>query len=114
MDRGRHHADELEAQPDPGRHRRTRRRRRPPRMNTFDRIVITGGGGMLAHALQRSLRARGLSGVAPPRAACDVSSAADVKLLFREHQPTLLLNCAAYTKVDLCEKESEQAIAVNA
>jgi dTDP-4-dehydrorhamnose reductase len=33
--------------------------------------------------------------------------------MFTEHRPTLLINCAAHTKVDLCEDEREKADAIN-
>jgi dTDP-4-dehydrorhamnose reductase len=84
-----------------------------PTMNTPERILITGGGGMLAHALLRALHARGRSAVAVGRAACDVTREADVRALFATHRPTLLLNCAAHTKVDQCEKEEDLASAIN-
>ncbi|HZL37935.1 MAG TPA: dTDP-4-dehydrorhamnose reductase [Tepidisphaeraceae bacterium] len=82
-------------------------------MNPFSSIVITGGHGMLAHAFVRNLAARGHNAVALDRAAADITREADVARIFREHRPTLLLNCAAYTKVDLCEQQQELANAVN-
>jgi dTDP-4-dehydrorhamnose reductase len=81
--------------------------------NTFDRIVITGGGGMLAQALVRSLRARGNHVVTLNRAACNVANESDVYRAFMELKPTLLINCAAYTKVDQAEQEPDLAEAVN-
>ena len=33
--------------------------------------------------------------------------------VFAENRPTLVLNCAAHTKVDLCEQEMEKADAIN-
>src|SRR5687768_9216534 len=81
--------------------------------NTFNRIVITGGGGMLAQALVRSIRARGVHVVALNRAACNVASESDVYRMFMELRPTLLLNCAAYTKVDQAEQEADVAESVN-
>jgi dTDP-4-dehydrorhamnose reductase len=82
-------------------------------MNRYERVVITGGGGMLAHALLRSLACRGHRGVAVDRAICDISSEADVARMFRESRPTLLINCAAHTKVDLCEEQEDRANVVN-
>jgi dTDP-4-dehydrorhamnose reductase len=79
----------------------------------YDRVVITGGGGMLAQALARSIRARGVHVVALNRAACDVANESDVYRTFMELKPTLLLNCAAYTKVDQAEQEPDVAEAVN-
>jgi dTDP-4-dehydrorhamnose reductase len=81
-------------------------------MNQFDSIVITGANGMLAHALTDALHARQLKPVLLPHAACDLASEADVSKIF-EHRPTLLLNCAAHTKVDQCEQEPELANRIN-
>lgn len=82
-------------------------------MNVYDSIVITGGRGMLARAVQDALAARDLRAVALDRSAVDVTSEADVRRLFADHKPTLLINCAAHTKVDLCEDEQEKANAIN-
>lgn len=68
---------------------------------------------MLAHALIRNLVARGHSALAVDRANCDVTRDTDVHRLFEQHKPTLLFNCAAHTKVDLCEDEQEKADAIN-
>ena len=81
-------------------------------MNLYDSIVITGANGMLGHALTDALHARGLKPVLLPRAECDLAKEDDVRRIF-EHRPTLLLNCAAHTKVDLCEQEPELANRIN-
>jgi dTDP-4-dehydrorhamnose reductase len=82
-------------------------------MNTYQSILITGGSGMLAHALVRNLVARRHSAIAVDRGTCDVTRDQDVARLFQQHRPTLLFNCAAHTKVDLCEDEAEKANAIN-
>jgi dTDP-4-dehydrorhamnose reductase len=82
-------------------------------MNVFDSVVITGGGGMLARALIDALATRDCKAIALNRAAVDITQQADVEKLFAEHRPTLLINCAAHTKVDLCEDEREKADAIN-
>lgn len=79
----------------------------------YERVVITGGGGMLAQALVRSLRARGYHVMALDHAACDIANESDAHRTFLELKPTLLINCAAYTKVDLAEQEPDRADAVN-
>lgn len=81
-------------------------------MSLWDQIVITGGGGMLGHALAETLRTRGLSPIALSRAECDVANDGDLTKLF-DRKPTLLLNCAAHTKVDVCEQEPAKAEAIN-
>jgi len=82
-------------------------------MDLYHSIVITGGGGMLALALKNVLEARERGYVALDRKSLDVTSEASLKAAFAEHKPTLLLNCAAHTKVDLCEDERDKADAIN-
>jgi dTDP-4-dehydrorhamnose reductase len=82
-------------------------------MSIHDRIVITGGGGMLAHALVDVLISRGHRATSLTRAECDIADAQSVRQVFEKHRPTLLLNCAAHTKVDLCEQEPQKADAIN-
>ena len=77
------------------------------------RTLITGGGGMLAQALARSLRKRGTEPVLLNRAALDVSRADGVRRAFDEHRPSVVFNCAAHTKVDLCEEQEDLANAIN-
>jgi dTDP-4-dehydrorhamnose reductase len=84
----------------------------------YESILITGGGGMLAHAFatlqERGLQERGQSPFIAARADCDVSDRESVAATFERVRPTLLINCAAYTKVDLAEKETEAAHRANA
>jgi dTDP-4-dehydrorhamnose reductase len=68
---------------------------------------------MLAHALARTAHARGYKTTLLTRAQCDVAKPEQVDRVLREHHPEVLLNCAAFTKVDACETESESADAVN-
>jgi dTDP-4-dehydrorhamnose reductase len=82
-------------------------------MSLYDSIVITGGGGMLGHALHDLLAARGRQPVALARQQLDVADFSAIDGMFAEYKPTLVLNCAAHTKVDLCEQEKERADAVN-
>ena len=82
-------------------------------MDTYRSILITGGRGMLAQALMESARAKGLSPVAIGRDECDITDCDSVARLFEKHRPTLLLNCAAHTGVDLCEDEPQKANVIN-
>jgi dTDP-4-dehydrorhamnose reductase len=82
-------------------------------MGLYDSIVITGGGGMLAHAFKRALTERGLRFNAVPRKEWDITDPPQIGAMFEDYRPSLVLNCAAYTKVDLCERETDQCEAVN-
>jgi len=82
-------------------------------MDHYRSIVITGGKGMLAHALADQLRQRGLPFAAVDVDVADITKPADVARLFADKHPTLLINCAAYTAVDLCEAQREKANSIN-
>jgi dTDP-4-dehydrorhamnose reductase len=82
-------------------------------MAFHDSILIPGGRGMLAQALQRELNLRGHSYAAPDRAELDVTDDASVARAFKLHRPTAVLNCSAYTKVDLAEEHEAEAHRVN-
>src|SRR2546423_631983 len=94
-------------------HWRQSRNPRPVLMTIYDSILITGGHGMLARALLRSLTARSKSPTLASRAQLDITDEKGVGSLFSNLRPTLLLNCAAYTKVDKAEEEPDRAAAVN-
>jgi dTDP-4-dehydrorhamnose reductase len=78
-------------------------------------VLITGGGGMLARDLRAALAERGneFQVVAPTRAQLDVTNAEHVRGVMASYRPTIVFNCAAFTKVDLCETDP-RAQAVNA
>ena len=77
------------------------------------RVAITGAGGMLGKDLT-PLLAKSHEVLALHHAACDITEEAAVLRVIREWQPNLVVNCAAFTDVDSCEREPEQAFAVNA
>jgi dTDP-4-dehydrorhamnose reductase len=79
----------------------------------FDRILLAGSRGMLAHAVRRSLARRGRSCVGLDQADCDITDPASVSAAFEKHRPTLVLNCAAYTAVDRAELEEPRATQIN-
>jgi dTDP-4-dehydrorhamnose reductase len=82
-------------------------------MSVYDSILVTGAGGMLGRAMTQLLRGRGANVVALRHADLDIGDAGAVAAAFEMHRPTLVLNCAAYTKVDLCEKETELCHRIN-
>lgn len=75
--------------------------------------LITGAGGMLGTDVRDELAARGEDFVALSRTDLDVTDAAAVEAAVVTHAPSVILNCAAYTKVDLAEVEEEAASAIN-
>jgi len=77
-------------------------------------FLITGGDGQLGSALQRTLAARGETSVAFTHATLDVGDAAALDRAFSRCRPRVVVNCAALTKVDACEREPALAERVNA
>lgn len=74
------------------------------------RYLITGASGMLGRDLQQVLEGREVTAFG--RADLDVTDAAAVAAAVRGHD--VVLNCAAYTKVDDAESHEGEAYAVNA
>jgi dTDP-4-dehydrorhamnose reductase len=77
------------------------------------RVLITGGGGQLASDLE-ALLPGGAEVLAPSRTRLDVTDDAAVAAVFEDFQPTTVFNCAAFHNVEVCEREEDQAFAVNA
>jgi dTDP-4-dehydrorhamnose reductase len=75
--------------------------------------LITGGGGQLAQALQMSAPA-GRAVRALSHAELDIADAAAVQQVMRTLQPQLVINAAAFTRVDEAEVRPEAAERVNA
>jgi dTDP-4-dehydrorhamnose reductase len=82
-------------------------------MNPQNSILITGGGGMLGHALADIFAARGQAAIALNRDQLDIADLPSLQKAFSTYHPTLIFNCAAHTKVDQCEQEADRADAVN-
>lgn len=76
-------------------------------------IFITGGNGQVGFELQRQFAVLGTL-LAPTRQELDLTDAKAVDAYLAQHQPSLILNAAAYTAVDKAESEPEQARRLNA
>jgi dTDP-4-dehydrorhamnose reductase len=75
------------------------------------KILITGVNGQVGHALMRELTEHELIGLT--RHDCDLTKPDQIKHVIDQHQPELIINPAAYTKVDQAEDESELAFKIN-
>ncbi|HYK00171.1 MAG TPA: dTDP-4-dehydrorhamnose reductase [Thermoanaerobaculia bacterium] len=75
--------------------------------------LITGAGGMLGTDLRDELTSRGEEVVALTRSDLDVTDSRATLAAVREHVPSVIVNCAAYTKVDQAESEESAAKAIN-
>lgn len=75
--------------------------------------LITGAGGMLGTDLRDELTGRAESVVALTRCELDVTDSRAVNAAVAQHAPDVIVNCAAYTKVDQAESEESVANAIN-
>jgi dTDP-4-dehydrorhamnose reductase len=76
-------------------------------------VLITGGGGQLASDLTEQLRER-CQVFAPGRAELDITDQRALGEAFERVQPALVLNCAAFHNVEVCEREEDRSFEVNA
>ena len=81
------------------------------------KLWITGSLGLVGTALQKRCANESIEYVATSRAEADISSLQHIKKFL--HSPagkdvTHIVNCAAYTNVDLAEKEPDMAHRINA
>jgi dTDP-4-dehydrorhamnose reductase len=74
------------------------------------RALITGGGGQLASDLQELL---GDDATSFSHAELDITDTAALDRAFAEVSPDVVLNCAAFHNLDVCEAEPDSAWAVN-
>lgn len=80
-------------------------------MNLMKNILITGSQGQLASELQRLAHQQPL--IALSHQQLDITDLSAVQQACETYQPEVIINTAAYTKVDLAEQNGEQAYAVN-
>jgi len=76
------------------------------------RALVAGAGGQLGRELVRALGDRMV--FAPTRVELDVSDGAAVRAAVERHRPDVVLNAAAYNRVDQAESEPSLALAANA
>lgn len=77
------------------------------------RVLITGAGGQLGRALQRSVPVN-VQCIALGRAELDVIDTGAIAQALDTHAPHAVINAAAYTAVDKAEADAEAATRLNA
>jgi dTDP-4-dehydrorhamnose reductase len=75
------------------------------------RILLIGGTGQLGGDLVRNNTNHDL--IVPGRETLDVVYPEQVRVALALHRPELVINCAAFHNVPLCEQEPEKAFRVN-
>ena len=83
----------------------------PDSWNMSDRIVITGAGGLVGRTLAAAAHHRGHAVLTLTSAECDITDPLAVERHVDAND--VVVNCAAYTKVDEAERDEARASAVN-
>jgi dTDP-4-dehydrorhamnose reductase len=78
------------------------------------RVLITGAGGQLGKEFVKVLSSKGIDFVALERKDLDITNFERVYKTLKEINPSIVINCSAYTQVDLAETEILQAFSTNA
>lgn len=83
-----------------------------PTTNMNHRVLLFGASGQIGWELHRRFRSLGDVSTAP-RSVTDATRSEELNSLFSSVEPTVVLNAAAYTAVDLAEQEQDTAMSLN-
>jgi dTDP-4-dehydrorhamnose reductase len=75
--------------------------------------LITGAGGLLGRCMTQALLASNWQVTALNHQQLDIANEEDARRIIDEARPLVVINCAATTDVDRCEREPDWAYAVN-
>ncbi|MDH5638641.1 MAG: NAD(P)-dependent oxidoreductase, partial [Nitrospinota bacterium] len=80
------------------------------------KVLVSGAGGMLGRAVSSIFHTAlpGVSLTLTSKNVFDITSVRSVSTVLLSVKPDILVNCAAYTKVDKAEQEKEIALMANA
>lgn len=76
------------------------------------KVLLTGANGQLGSELQATCPAH-IRLIATGYSSLDVTQNAQIQAALDEHQPSIIINAAAYTAVDKAETDAQRAYAVN-
>lgn len=77
------------------------------------KLLVLGGNGQLGRELARRVEDYGFSSTSLDLPQLDITDQAQVEAHLEQLAPDVVINCAAYTKVDLAEREPDLAARVN-
>lgn len=77
------------------------------------RALVLGGTGMLGTAVAAEWRQRGVAVLALSRLQADLGDRSRLLYWVEAFRPELIVNCAAFTKVDACEEQRDHALEIN-
>lgn len=77
------------------------------------KILVTGGGGQLGREWSDRLNTQKISFRSFNSSELDITNKGKVHEILDNYKPDVIVNCAAYTKVDQAEDEPGRALAIN-
>jgi dTDP-4-dehydrorhamnose reductase len=77
-------------------------------------VLLLGATGLLGSDVAAAMRGRGWLVRTPTRDELDLADPRSIEAYFLSESPAWIVNCAAYTNVDLAESERDQAFVLNA
>ena len=76
------------------------------------KVIVTGGDGQLSNHIKH-FKKKSINWTFVSSKELDISNSNKVKQFFTENEFDLIVNCAAYTAVDMAEDETKKAFLVN-
>ncbi|USL39508.1 dTDP-4-dehydrorhamnose reductase [Priestia megaterium] len=77
------------------------------------KIIITGGEGQLGRELGQIFKEEGHTVLQYSKQQLDITDRTQIREILKKIEPELIINTAAFTKVDRCETELEKAYLIN-
>src|SRR6266851_9795591 len=82
-------------------------------MNPRVRVAVIGASGQLGSDLVEELRKSSFECLTPIRTELDICDHSGAASMLRSLKPSVIVNLAAFHKVEACEADPERAFAVN-
>lgn len=77
------------------------------------KVIVTGAAGQLGTDVMTELAARGITAIPASHTDVDITDREKTEKFICDNSPDAVINCAAYTNVDLAETEREKCFSVN-
>ena len=77
------------------------------------RVLVTGANGQLGWEMKKQSPEQSLEVIALEKKKLDITNLRQLRRIIKKYNPDILVNTAAYTSVDLAEKNKKEAYEVN-
>jgi dTDP-4-dehydrorhamnose reductase len=78
------------------------------------KVLVAGAQGMLGSSLLEVAKKKTMLVIGVSKEEMDIRNQVQIAQVMQMHRPNLVINCAAMTDVDGCERDPERAFSVNA